>query len=529
MLLGLGIGAFFVLRDPGSAESLPEHKQAVAKAAVPVEEQVKQIAIARPPDEKVAAQPPAARDEVPAKPPAVREPKREAQEPPPIAADNNGPIPAKLLDHLKSATTFVRVEGKEFTAFGSGFVTKLQNDTAYVVTNAHVIDPKIEIEVRGPRAGGLGPGMQRLGPRFVPPGFPRGPVGPRGPGIPPPFGRQQPDDDEETRKVVIPLGDAVITLIFWSGTRKEQSYRAEVIAADTKRDLAILKISGGRNLPQPIDCSQTLQLQETMPIYVFGFPFGDNLASQKGSNPAITVGRGSVSSIRRDETDEVAYVQIDGALNPGNSGGPVVDSQGRLVGVAVKTIKGAGIGLAIPAAKVIAMLQGKAEGHDRSPPSVRELFDKEPRVFLSDLQEFDVLSGPWRVSKGGQLGDPDHRLIQVNGIRSPKGLSMHPPDKDYASVKYRLGKQARLFKAEAALNDTAAMPPAAAVFEVWGDGRRLWRSQPVNKPKDPRKCQVDIHAVEVLELRVYATGFHFNLHAVWVEPRLLQKANSPDR
>jgi S1-C subfamily serine protease len=527
MLLGLGIGAFFVLRDPGSAESLPEHKQAVAKAAVPVEEQVKQIAIARPPDEKVAAQPPAARDQVPAKPLAAPEPKREAPEPPPIAADNNGPIPAKLLEHLKSATIFVKVEGRGFAASGSGFVTKVQGDTAYIATNAHVIDPQIEIEVKPPRGGGL-PGMPRLGPRF-PGGMPRGPVGPRGPGIPPPFGRPQASDDEETRKILIPLGDADITLVLWSGTRKEQTYPAEVIASDRERDLAILKITGCRDLPKPIDCSQALKLQETMPIYVFGFPFGDNLAPNKGSNPAITVGKGSVSSIRRDERDEVVYVQIDGALNPGNSGGPVVDSQGRLVGIAVKTIRGAGIGLAIPANKLTALLQGKAAVQDRSLPSVRELFAKQPRVYLSDLQEFDVLSGPWRVSNGGQLGDPEHRLIQVNGTRSPKGLSMHPPDKDYAGVKYRLGKQARLFKAEAALNDTAGLPLAAAVFEVWGDGRRLWRSEPVNKPKNPRKCQVDIPGVDVLELRVYATGSHLNLHAVWVEPRLLQKANTPDR
>src|SRR5262249_1885718 len=47
-----------------------------------------------------------------------------------------------------------------------------------------------------------------------------------------------------------------------------------------------------------------------------------------------------------------------GALNPGNSGGPVVDADGRLVGVAVATIRGANIGLAIPAGELTKVFEG---------------------------------------------------------------------------------------------------------------------------------------------------------------------------
>ncbi len=76
----------------------------------------------------------------------------------------------------------------------------------------------------------------------------------------------------------------------------------------------------------------------------FGFPFGKALSTTKG-NPAVTVGKASVSSLRTGPDGGLAYVQIDGNLNPGNSGGPVVDAKGRLVGVAVATIKdGQGIG-----------------------------------------------------------------------------------------------------------------------------------------------------------------------------------------
>src|SRR5258708_26239237 len=95
-----------------------------------------------------------------------------------------------------------------------------------------------------------------------------------------------------------------------------------------------------------------------MSLYMLGFPFGDALATNKG-NPTITVGKGSVSSIRKDATGKIVKVQIDGALNPGNSGGPVVDVKGNLIGIAVQTIQGSNIGLAIPPEELIGVLEGR--------------------------------------------------------------------------------------------------------------------------------------------------------------------------
>ena len=99
-----------------------------------------------------------------------------------------------------------------------------------------------------------------------------------------------------------------------------------MLAADPDLDLAVLKVAGVKALPQPVDLDDDPKLTETMPVYVFGFPFGEVLATGKG-NPAITIGKGSVSSLRLDERGELARVQIDGALNPGNSGGPVVHAR----------------------------------------------------------------------------------------------------------------------------------------------------------------------------------------------------------
>lgn len=253
----------------------------------------------------------------------------------PIPKDPTGQvppgIPAKSLQDLKAATVFIKVEAGGMSASGSGFVIRTDGDTAFVVTNNHVINPKVEVVMNIPRPGTTRPG--RL-PRTRPPMT-----------VP--------------RTVTVALPDAVLTAVFSSGTRSEKSARAEVVAFDPEHDLAVIKVSGVAGLPRPIDIGRTPEPTETMPVYVLGFPFGKILATSK-TGPAITVGKGSVSSIRRDDNDEVAYVQIDGALNPGNSGGPVVDAEGRLVGVAVATIKGSsGIGLAIPAHELTKMLRGR--------------------------------------------------------------------------------------------------------------------------------------------------------------------------
>jgi hypothetical protein len=155
--------------------------------------------------------------------------------------------------------------------------------------------------------------------------------------------------------------------------------------------------------------------------------------------------------------------------------------------------------------------------------SARGLFDQGPRVYLVDLPEFDVQNGPWPVTKSGNVGDNWHP-IQVNGVTTPKSIGMHPPDAPgHASASYRLGGQGAVFRAAVALNDTASDMRSAAVFEVMGDGQLLWQSEPVAKPhQPPQECRVGVQGVDVLELRVRARGPYWGLHAVWLEPRLLQ-------
>src|SRR5207248_9402861 len=194
----------------------------------------------------------------------------------------------------------VKVQTGRGAATGTGFVIRAEDDTALVVTNEHVVTP----------------------PRQY------GPV---------------------TR----------IDVVFHSGRGKaERVVRAELLAADASRDLAFLRVRGVKGVAAPIDLGRKAEVTETSTVYALGFPFGTALSTTRG-NPAVTVGKGTVSSLREDEAGEVAVVQIDGDINPGNSGGPVVDGQGRPVGIAVAKITGTRIGLAIPPSELTKMLDGR--------------------------------------------------------------------------------------------------------------------------------------------------------------------------
>ena len=139
-----------------------------------------------------------------------------------------------------------------------------------------------------------------------------------------------------------------IELVVSSGVAgKERTLSAELLALDRASDLAYLEPKGTEGLQlASLELGSERELRETQGIYVFGFPFGTALA--RGRNPTVTVHDGSISSLRRDAAGTLTRLQIDGNLNPGNSGGPILDRQGRLVAVSVSTIRGTTLSFGIP-------------------------------------------------------------------------------------------------------------------------------------------------------------------------------------
>lgn len=123
--------------------------------------------------------------------------------------------------------------------------------------------------------------------------------------------------------------------------RKEGSWTAEVVGRDAANDLALLRVSG-----RPVGAAPLWQRPVAKPpspgseLLLAGSPFG----------LSGTVTTGIVSRVSR------TLIQTDAAANPGSSGGPAVDRQGRLVGVLVAG-GGENINFAVPIQRVCVSLR----------------------------------------------------------------------------------------------------------------------------------------------------------------------------
>jgi hypothetical protein len=165
---------------------------------------------------------------------------------------------------------------------------------------------------------------------------------------------------------------------------------------------------------------------------------------------------------------------------------------------------------------------------EKPAPAIK-LFAKGQVRFLSELPAFDKVMGEWPITVG-DIGNG--KPIRVNGVLSPHGIGMHPPfGGGPASAKYRLYKEATLFKATVAVDDSTDWSWSPATFRLYGDGKELWSSEQISALKPhvrSQQCKVLVEGVDVLELRVNAANGNKGVHAVWVEPRVLHRFDSPD-
>jgi len=136
-------------------------------------------------------------------------------------------------------------------------------------------------------------------------------------------------------------------------------YDAEIIAADYISDIALLKISGTRKFPYTmLGNSDDLMIGEW--AIAFGNPFG---LFELGAHPSVT--QGIISALDRDfgkqENNRIYQdmIQTDASINGGNSGGPLVNSLGEVIGVNTFIYSGSetmsasiGLGFALPINRV---------------------------------------------------------------------------------------------------------------------------------------------------------------------------------
>ena len=122
-----------------------------------------------------------------------------------------------------------------------------------------------------------------------------------------------------------------------------RQFDAKVVGTDAQTDLAVLKIDADKLLPAELGDSDAIEVGEW--VLAVGSPFG--LSHTVTAGIISAKGRANVGI-----TDYEDFIQTDAAINPGNSGGPLVNLDGKVIGIntAIATRTGSyqGIGFAIP-------------------------------------------------------------------------------------------------------------------------------------------------------------------------------------
>jgi S1-C subfamily serine protease len=187
---------------------------------------------------------------------------------------------------------------------------------------------------------------------------------------------------------------------------------AELLGADPDTDLALLKAHGA-GLPAAI-LGDSSTLKRGQIAVAIGNPLGFDSTVTAGVVSAL--GRSLAARGRLIEN----LVQTDAALNPGNSGGALADSQARVVGINT-AVAGVGLGLAVPinetTKRIVATLiaegrvrrayLGIAGGPRPLPPNLRERYEQR-----SCVEVVDVIQGSAAERAGLRRGD---LIVSIDG------------------------------------------------------------------------------------------------------------------
>src|SRR6266540_250398 len=190
----------------------------------------------------------------------------------------------------------------------------------------------------------------------------------------------------------------------------------DVVGHDPLSDLAVIRTSGADL--KAVTLGDADQLRVGQLVVAVGNPMG--LAGSVTAGVVSALGRSFTTSNGRDARMVENVIQTDAALNPGNSGGALVDGRGRMVGVNT-AVAGVGLGLAIPindtTRRIVSALMregrfrraffGIAGGRRPLPPRVAQALDR-----AAGLEVVEVIPGSPAAHAGIRRED---LLVEVDG------------------------------------------------------------------------------------------------------------------
>ena len=127
----------------------------------------------------------------------------------------------------------------------------------------------------------------------------------------------------------------------------QTSYEAQPVGGSARHDLAVLRIDAPADSLRPVQLGNSDRVRVGQSAYAIGNPFGYSATLTTGIISALSR---QIEGLTGDIIENV--IQVDAAINTGNSGGPLLDSRGRVIGInsqiASPSGTSAGIGFAIP-------------------------------------------------------------------------------------------------------------------------------------------------------------------------------------
>ncbi len=205
-----------------------------------------------------------------------------------------------------------------------------------------------------------------------------------------------------------------------------RSYPADVFAVDRGIDIAILEVHGA-TAPATLSFAPEGEVLPGQTAIVLGSPFGKrNLVSL-----GIISGRGPFDYVGQLGEDDVGIeipeiLYTDARVEPGNSGGPLLDGQGRVIGVIDAVLGGAsgigGLGIAVPAYLVVQSIH--------------------------DLEEYGVPQRGWLGATLVDLTELDPLTLRLAGLESAQGAMVDKvlPDSPAAAAGLQGAKRDRYGK-----------------------------------------------------------------------------------
>ncbi|RFO97452.1 peptidase [Rhodoferax lacus] len=250
----------------------------------------------------------------------------------------------------------------------------------------------------------------------------------------------------EAKEVTVKLSD-----------RRE--FRARVLGADAATDIAVLRIDA-KNLPV-VRLGDSQQLQVGDPVLAIGSPFGFEQSATQG----IVSAKGR--SLPGDAA--VPFIQTDAAVNPGNSGGPLFDASGAVVGINAQIYSQSGgfqgLSFAIPISVALKvkdqiLASGHAE-HARLGVSVQDLTQGLASSFGLSQPDGALVAGVDPKSAAADAGlQPGDVITEVNGEAVQRS----------GDLSSRIGQ---------------ALPGETVRLKVWRDGAAKMLTVKLGRAQEP--------------------------------------------